>query len=98
MADKKKVTEKITAKVELKKTSKIRFEDKIEAQIVELKGNEISVYKKAGSVYSADFKTIDDTIEDIKKESRRVCENDYTANNVYVILQDALKKITLAYT
>ena len=98
MADKKKVTEKTTAKVGLRETAKIRFEDKIESQIVKLKGNEVSVYKKAGSVYSADFKTIDDTIEDIKKESRRVCENDYTANNVYVILQDALKKITLAYT
>ena len=98
MADKKKVTEKITARVGTKETSKIRCEDKIDEQIAEVKAGKVSAYKKAGSVYSADFKTIDDTIEAIKKEARKVCKNDYTANNVYVILQDALKKITLAYT
>jgi hypothetical protein len=98
MADKKKVTEKITARVGTKETSKIRWEDKIDEQIAEVKAGKVSAYKKAGSVYSADFKTIDDTIEAIKKEARKVCKNDYTANNVYVILQDALKKITLAYT
>ena len=98
MADKKKITEKTTARVGTKETAKIRFEDKIDAQIVEVQGGKVNAYKKAGSVYSADFKTIDDTIEAIKKESRKVCKDDYTANNVYVILQDALKKITLAYT
>ena len=98
MADKKKITEKTTARVGTKETAKIRFEDKIDAQIVELREGKVNAYKKAGSVYSADFKTIDDTIESIKKEARKVCKNDYTANNVYVILQDALKKITLAYT
>ena len=98
MADKKKITEKTTARVGTKETAKIRFEDKIDAQIVELREGKVNAYKKAGSVYSADFKTIDDTIEAIKKESRKVCKDDYTANNVYVILQDALKKITLAYT
>jgi uncharacterized spore protein YtfJ len=49
--------------------------------------------KKVGNVYSADFKTIDDTIEDIKKASRKVSTNDYAANNVYLFLQNALKKI-----
>jgi hypothetical protein len=114
MADKKKITEKTTARVGTKETPKIRFEDKIDEQIKakgadagtqyshwtknphEVKASIVEV--KVGSVYSADFKTIDDTIEAIKKESRKVCKNDYTANNVYVILQDALKKITLAYT
>ena len=69
---------------------------------VQVKGKEVDVYtkasnkKKAGSVYSANFKTIDETIEEIKKMSRKVSTSDYSANNVYLILQDALKKITLA--
>ena len=67
--------------------SKIRFEDKIDEQIAT---------KKAKNVYSADYKLIDDTIELIKKSSRKVSTNDYAANNVYLFLQDCLKKITLA--
>jgi len=55
-----------------------------------------NIAKRAGSVYSADYKFVDETIEDIKKMSRKVSTNDYSANNVYLILQDALKKITLA--
>ena len=70
-----------------KKESKIRFEDKIDEQIAT---------KKAKNVYNADYKLIDDTIEDIKKASRKVSTNDYAANNVYLFLQDCLKKITLA--
>ena len=68
----------------------IRWIDKIDAQIVEVKE------KRAGSVYSADYKLIDDTIEEIKKTSRKVCTTDYAANNVYLLLQDALKKVSLA--
>ena len=71
---------------------------------VQVKDKKVDAYTKAyndtinraGSVYSANFKTIDETIEDIKKMSRKVSTNDYSANNVYLILQDALKKITLA--
>ena len=71
---------------------------------VQVKDKKVDVYtkayndtiKRAGSVYSANFKTIDETIEDIKKMSRKVSTSDYSANNVYLILQDALKKITLA--
>ena len=70
-----------------KKEPKIRFEDKIDEQIAA---------KKAKNVYSADYKLIDDTIETIKKESRKVCTSDYAANNVYVFLQDCMKKIRLA--
>ena len=51
---------------------------------------------KVTNVYSADFKVIDDTIEEIKKVSRKVCSNDYASNNVYVFLQNCLKKISLA--
>ena len=95
MADKKKVTEKTTARVGTKETSKIRFEDKIDDQI---NTKEKKVVVKVGSVYSADFKPIDDTIEEIKKECRKVCKNDYTANNIYNIVQEALKKVRLSYT
>tara|TARA_B100000470_G_scaffold201229_1_gene173381 strand:- start:236 stop:502 length:267 start_codon:yes stop_codon:yes gene_type:complete len=71
---------------------------------VKVKEGKVDVYtkayndtiKRAGSVYTANFKTIDETIDDIKKMSRKVSTNDYSANNVYLILQDALKKITLA--
>ena len=71
---------------------------------VQLKKHKVDVYtkvyndtiKRAGSVYSADYKLIDETIEDIKKMSRKVSTNDYSANNVYIILQDALKKVRLA--
>ena len=71
---------------------------------VQVKEHKVDVYtkayndtiKRAGSVYSADYKLIDETIEDIKKMSRKVSTNDYSANNVYIILQDALKKVRLA--
>jgi hypothetical protein len=71
---------------------------------VQVKEHKVDVYtkayndtiKRAGSVYSADYKLIDETIEDIKKMSRKVSTNDYSANNVYLILQDALKKVRLA--
>ena len=72
---------------------------------VKVKAGEVDVYvkkpasewvKTATNVYSADYKLIDDTIEDIKKVSRKVCTNDYATNNVYLILQFALKKIVSA--
>ena len=48
---------------------------------------------KLTNVYSADFKAIDDTIEDIKKASRAVSTNAYATNNVYLFLQNCLKRI-----
>ncbi len=55
-----------------------------------------NIEKRAGSVYTASYKLIDETIDDIKKISRKVSTNDYAANNVYIILQDAFKKVRLA--
>ena len=52
--------------------------------------------KTPNNVYDPDYKLIDDTIEDIKKASRNVCTNSYSSNNVYLFLQDCLKKIILA--
>ena len=82
---------------------KIEYKE-ITKQTVQVKEGKVDVYtkayndtiKRAGSVYSADYKLIDETIEDIKKMSRKVSTSDYSANNVYIILQDALKKVRLA--
>ena len=71
---------------------------------VQVKDNKVDVYtkayndtiKRAGSVYTASYNLIDETIDDIKKMSRKVSTGDYSANNVYLILQDALKKVRLA--
>ena len=49
------------------------------------------------NVYSADFSVIDNTIEEIKKQTRKVGTSHYASNNIYLILEDALKKIILAY-
>jgi hypothetical protein len=86
-----KVKEKTTAKVSVK--PKIRFEDKIDEQI-KVKVVEIP---KISNVYSADFSIIDNTIEEIKKQSRKVGTSYYACNNIYILLEDALKKIILAY-
>jgi organic hydroperoxide reductase OsmC/OhrA len=52
---------------------------------------------KITNVYSADFSVIDQTIEDIKKTCRSVGKDSYSCNNLYIILEDALKKCRLAY-
>ena len=44
----------------------------------------------------ADFNEIDDTIEELKKEARKQGTSGYACNNIYLILQDALKKVALA--
>ncbi len=48
---------------------------------------------KPTNVYNADYSLIDNSIEEIKKACRKVSTNSYATNNVYIILQDALKKI-----
>ena len=77
---------KATVQIKAVPTTERKLE--VKAKIVEV--------KKPSNVYSADYKLIDDTIEEIKKVSRNVCTNDYAANNVYILLQNALKKVTLA--
>lgn len=51
---------------------------------------------KITNVYSADFSVIDDTIEEIKKQTRRQGVNSYACKNIYIFLQDTLKRIQLA--
>tara|TARA_Y100001951_G_C11040485_1_gene129949 strand:- start:45 stop:311 length:267 start_codon:yes stop_codon:yes gene_type:complete len=79
--------EKTKATVKVKPKSKIRFVDRIDEQI---EGVRIE------NVYDPSYKLIDDTIEEIKKTSRKVCSNDYATNNVYLFLQNCLKRIILA--
>ena len=94
----------MTVKKKIKPQHKKKPVVEITKATVQVKDKKVDVYtkayndtiKRAGSVYSANFKTIDETIEDIKKMSRKVSTSDYSANNVYLLLQDCLKKITLA--
>jgi len=93
MADTKrteKVKEKTTARVESKTIS---------GRVVEIPKVAPKVIQtpRIANVYSADFSIIDNTIEEIKKQSRKVGTSYYACNNIYIILQDALKKVILAY-
>ena len=86
--------EQTKATVQVKPKSEIKFVDKIDEQIKEVEEKKSpKVEIQVRNVYSADYKAIDDTIEAIKKASRKVSTNDYAANNVYVFLQNCLKKI-----
>ena len=100
MTKKKSKGEQTKATVQVKPKAEIKFVDKIEEQAKEFNKKVTKDYndtiKRAGSVYSANFKVIDDTIEDIKKASRKVSTSEYSTNNIYLLLQDALKRITLA--
>ena len=83
--------EQTKAIVQVKPKSEIKHTDKIDVQV---KANlTIPKKPKLTNVYSADFKAIDDTIEEIKKASRKVSTSDYATNNVYVFLQNCLKKV-----
>jgi len=98
--NKKPVVEITKATVQVKQKSEIKFVDKIEEQVEKFNKKVTKEYndtiKRAGSVYTASYNLIDETIDDIKKMSRKVSTSDYSANNVYIILQDALKKVRLA--
>ena len=92
--------EQTKATVKVKPKEEIRFVDKIEEQAEKFNKKVTKEYndtiKRVGSVYTANYKLIDDTIEEIKKASRKVSTNDYSANNVYLFLQDALKRVLKA--
>ena len=100
MTKKKSKGEQTKATVQVKPKAEIKFVDRIEEQAKEFNKKVTKEYndtiKRAGSVYTANFKLIDDTIEEIKKASRKVSTNDYSANNVYIFLQDALKRVLKA--
>ena len=93
----------MTVKKKIEAQHKIPVVEIVKAT-VQVKDKKVDVYtkayndtiKRAGSVYTASYTLIDETIDDIKKISRKVSTGDYSANNVYLILQDALKKVRLA--
>ena len=83
MVKKSKVDEKKSKVDTKKKKPASQWYDKA---TVKVKLGEVDVYvKKPTNVYSPDYSLIDGTIEDIKKESRKVCTLDYATNNVYII-------------
>ena len=84
--------EQTKATVQVKPKSEIKYDgSEVDVQI---KSNlTIAKKPKLTNVYTADFKAIDDTIEDIKKASRKVSTNDYATNNVYLFVQNCLKRI-----
>ena len=93
MADTKK-----TEKVEEKTTARVESKT-VKARIVETPkvAPKVAPKPKVTNVYSADFSVIDDTIEEIKKESRKVGTSEYNCRNIGLILDEAKRKIILAY-
>ena len=93
MADTKK-----TEKVEEKTTARVEAKT-ITGRVVETPkvAPKVAPKPKVTNVYSADFSVIDDTIEQIKKQTRSVGKSEYACNNIYIILEDALKRVILAY-
>ena len=82
-----KATVQVKPKSEIVQKHGIVYKAEIVEQVKEKKEPKLT------NVYSADFKAIDDTIEDIKKASRKVSTNAYATNNVYLFLQSCLKRI-----
>ena len=93
MADTKK-----TEKVEEKTTARVESKT-VKARIVETPkvAPKVAPKPKVTNVYNANFSVIDNTIEEIKKQTRSVGKSEYACNNIYIILEDALKRVILAY-
>ena len=85
---------KKTEKVEEKTTARVESKT-VKARVVETP--KVAPKPKITNVYSADFSVIDNTIEEIKKQTRSVGKSEYACNNIYIILEDALKRVILAY-
>ena len=87
-------------RAQLKEKTTARVESKtVKAKIVEIPkvAPKVAPTPKITNVYNADFSIIDDVIEEIKKQTRKVGTSYYACNNIYLILEDALKKVILAY-
>jgi hypothetical protein len=90
----------VEVKVKAKEKTTARVESKtIEAKVVESPkvAPKVAPKPKITNVYNADFSVIDQTIENIKKQTRSVGKSEYACNNIYIILEEALKKVILAY-
>lgn len=89
-----KSTKKSADKAFNKQKERIAKTKNFKEKYVETEFGKVRVH--ISNVYDPNYSEIDNTIEDIKKASRLVSSNEYSTNNVYLILQDALKKILLA--
>ena len=90
----------VEVKVKAKEKTTARVESKtIEAKVVESPkvAPKVAPKPKITNVYSADFSGIDNLIEEIKKQTRKVGKSEYACNNIYTILDEAKRKIILAY-
>lgn len=65
-------------------------------QLERVKKTEEFKNKYITNVFNPNFKLIDDTIEGIKKSVRKNGVDHYSCNNIYIILQDALKRVELS--
>ena len=54
------------------------------------------VRKRITNVYSADFSVIDNCLEEIKKEVRKNGISSYACNNIYILLEETLKRVKLS--
>ena len=83
---------KKTEKVEEKTTARVESKT-VKARIVETPkvAPKVAPKPKITNVYNANFSVIDNTIEEIKKQTRSVGKSEYACNNIYIILEDALK-------
>lgn len=84
---------------ELTEDIKKKRKPKVKKTVKKIKPEVVNVYTSKPTitdVFSEDYSIIDETIENIKITSRKICQDQYSSNNVYIILQDALKKVMLA--
>lgn len=101
------MVKKNDTKISAKKEDKTKKEAKVEvtANVVELKGGDVGVYKAEPKkeVKKIDNETVElakncvDTWNRIGVLVHEKSYDKYTYNNIYVILENALKKIVLAY-
>ena len=52
--------------------------------------------RRITNVYNADFSVIDNCLEEIKKEVRKNGISSYACNNIYILLEETLKRVKLS--
>ena len=63
------------------------------------KVNRVEEFKKKTQnmkIYEADLSTINETLNDIRRHVIINAQSDYAVKNIFIILQDALKKVKLS--
>lgn len=88
-----KSTKKSASTALKKQKEKIKRTEDFKKKYVDTDFGRVAVYSSNNDPNTS---LIDETIDEIKKEIKNVTINEYSTNNVYLILQDSLKKIRLA--